>query len=51
VGDVRRLNQVADLIQADQRVLVTRVPESQESDGLLITDLPGLLDRLRRRGP
>ncbi len=49
VSDVRRLNQVADLIQADHRVLVARVPESLESDGLLVTHLPGLLDRLRRQ--
>jgi len=47
VGDVRRLNKVADFIGADQRVLVARVSESLESEGLLVTDLPGLLDRLR----
>lgn len=46
VGDIRRLNKVADLINADQRVLVARVPESLESEGLLVTDLPGLLGRL-----
>jgi predicted AAA+ superfamily ATPase len=51
VGDVRRLNQVANLIRADRRVLVAQVPESQESDGLLVTHLPGLLDRLRRPEP
>lgn len=46
LGDIRRLNRVADLINADQRVLVCRVPESLESEGLLVTDLAGLLDRL-----
>jgi predicted AAA+ superfamily ATPase len=51
VSDVRRLSKVADLIQADHRVLVARVPESLESDGLLVTHLPGLLDRLRRQEP
>ena len=51
LGDVHRLNKVADLIRADQRVLVARVPETLESDGLLVTNLPDLLDKLRRREP
>ena len=51
LSDVRRLNKVADLIQADQRILVARVHESLESEGLLITDLPGLLKKLREAGP
>jgi len=46
LGDVQRLNKVADLIGADQRVLVAKVPEPLESEALLITDLPGLLDKL-----
>jgi len=46
LGDVRRLNKVADLIGADQRVLVAKVPEPLESEALLVTDLPGLLDKL-----
>jgi predicted AAA+ superfamily ATPase len=51
LGDIRRLNKVADLIDAGQRVLVARVHESLESEGLLVTDLPGLLDRLREWEP
>ena len=51
LGDVRRLNKVADLIGADQRVLVAKVPEPLESEALLITDLPGLLDKLRDTTP
>jgi hypothetical protein len=51
VGDIRRLNKVADLIGADQRVLLARVPENLESEGLLVTGLPGLLDRLRQLRP
>ena len=51
LSDVRRLNKVADLIQADQRILVARVHESLESEGLLVTDLPGLLKKLREAGP
>jgi len=47
VGDVRRLSKVADLIKADRRVLVARVDESLESEGLLVTNLPGLLAKLR----
>lgn len=47
VGDVRQMNKTADLIQADHRVLVTRVHESMESEGLLVTNLAGLLDKLR----
>ncbi|MBM4027979.1 MAG: ATP-binding protein [Planctomycetes bacterium] len=50
VGDVQRLNKVADLIQADQRVLVARVREPLESAGLLVTDVPGLLKKLREAG-
>jgi len=50
LGDIRRLNKVADLIGARQRVLVARVRESLESEGLLVTHLPGLLDALRERG-
>jgi predicted AAA+ superfamily ATPase len=51
LGDIRRLNKVADLIGAKQRVLVARVPESLASEGLLVTDLPGLLDKLGELGP
>lgn len=47
VGDVRCLNKTADLIKADHRVLVARVHESTESEGILVTNLSGLLDRLR----
>ncbi len=47
VGDVRRLSKVADLIKADRRILVARVDESLESEGLLVTNLPGLLAKLR----
>lgn len=50
VGDIQRLNKVADLIQADQRVLVARVREPLESAGLLVTDVPGLLKKLREAG-
>jgi predicted AAA+ superfamily ATPase len=48
VGDIKRLDKVADLIGADQRILVARVHESIESERLLVTNLPGLLDKLRR---
>jgi predicted AAA+ superfamily ATPase len=51
LSDTRHLNKVADLIQADQRVLVARVHETLESEGLLVTDLPGLLDRLHALKP
>lgn len=47
VGDVRRLSKVADLVNADRRILVARVDESLESEGLLVTNLPGLLAKLR----
>jgi predicted AAA+ superfamily ATPase len=46
VGDAQRLNKAADIIGADQRVLVARVPENLESERLVVTDLPGLLNRL-----
>ena len=49
VGDVRQMNKTADLIEADCRVLVTRVRESMESEGLLVTNLAGLLDKLREQ--
>lgn len=49
--DIRRLHKAADLIRADQRVLVARVPESLESEGLLVTDLCGLLNKLRELTP
>ncbi len=39
------------VIQADQRVLVARVHETLESEGLLATDLPGLLKKLRAIKP
>ncbi len=39
VGDVRRFNKTADLIQADRRVLVSRVAEPLESEELLVTHL------------
>jgi predicted AAA+ superfamily ATPase len=51
LSDVRRLNKVADLIQADQRVMVARVHESLESEGILVTGLPGLLDKLHGLAP
>jgi predicted AAA+ superfamily ATPase len=51
LDDIRRLRKVADLIQADQRVLVTRVQESLESEDLLVTDMWGLLDKLRELHP
>lgn len=47
LGDIKRLNKAADLIEADRRVLVARVPESLESKGLLVTSLPDLLSRLQ----
>ena len=47
MADIRRLSKVADLIKADRRVLVARVDESLESEGLLVTNLPGLLGKLR----
>jgi hypothetical protein len=46
VGDVRRFNKTADLIQADRRVLVSRVAEPLESEELLVTHLGGLLAEL-----
>ncbi len=49
VGDVKQMNKTADLIEADCRVLVTRVRESMESEGLLVTNLAGLLDKLREQ--
>ena len=51
LGDIAQLKKVADLIGADQRVLVARVHETLESEGLLVTDLPGLLNKLRELGP
>jgi len=51
VGDIRGLNKVADLIAAERRALVARVPETLESENLLVTDLPGLLDKLRELVP
>ncbi|MCL5281883.1 MAG: AAA family ATPase [Planctomycetes bacterium] len=51
LSDIRHLNKVADPIQADQRVLVARVQESLESEGLLVTNLPGLLEKLRALKP
>jgi predicted AAA+ superfamily ATPase len=51
LSDTRHLSKVANLIQADRRVLVARVHETLESEGLLVTDLPGLLKRLREAGP
>jgi predicted AAA+ superfamily ATPase len=51
LGDIKSLNKTADLIGAGQRVLVARVHESLESEGLLVTTLPGLLDRLREFKP
>ena len=51
LSNARHLNKVADLIHADQRVLVTRVHESLEAEGLLVTDLPGLLQKLRALKP
>lgn len=50
LGDVQRLNKVADLIGADHRILVAKVPEPLESEALLVTDLPGLLDKLSQPG-
>jgi hypothetical protein len=41
------LKKVADLIGADQRVLVARVAETLESKDLLVTNLPGLLNKLQ----
>jgi predicted AAA+ superfamily ATPase len=51
LSDTRHLNKVADLIQADRRVLVARVHESLESEGLVVTNLPGLLEKLRALNP
>jgi predicted AAA+ superfamily ATPase len=50
LGDIAQLKKVADLIKADQRVLVARVHETLESEGLLVTNLPGLLNKLREFG-
>ena len=34
-------------VESDRRVLVARVDESLDSEGLLVTNLPGLLTKLR----
>lgn len=43
-GDLRKLNEAADLIQADQRVLVSRSPEVLKGDRVLCTNLSHFLE-------
>jgi predicted AAA+ superfamily ATPase len=46
VDEMRRLNKTADLIGADQRVLLSRVAQPIENAKTLSCDLPHLLNRL-----
>jgi predicted AAA+ superfamily ATPase len=43
---VKRFNKAADLIDAQQRILVCRIPEHLAGDHVTITHLPGALDML-----
>ncbi|MBM4085718.1 MAG: ATP-binding protein [Planctomycetes bacterium] len=46
VEDLRRLNQAADLVKADRRVLMSRVKEVVESGRTLSCSLPDFLSRI-----
>lgn len=48
-GDVRRLHEVADLIGADKRVLISRSPEPVVGDRVVCCDLPTFLGGIRPR--
>jgi len=45
-GDVERLHKTADMIEADRRFLVCRLPRKIENNRLLVTHLSGWLRRL-----
>ena len=47
-ADFKKINETADLINADKRVLVTRNREFVESDTQIACDLPGFVEYLSR---
>jgi len=47
IDDTRRLNKTADLIGADQRVLLSRTNQSVQNANTLSCDLPFLLKHLK----
>jgi hypothetical protein len=46
---MERFNRIADLIDADKRILLCRLEQPNESEKILVCDLPSFLSRLEQQ--